>query len=153
MRPTFLPAIERDVKLLLGVALVSALCLVACRTTYRVVTAPVRIFHHEKPEPATDVVNPGTPVAPTPTPAPRVVERRTTEPAPSRPTRTSQSTPKPAASPRTETAVHFPTAKPVPSKPGYVFSPSDPSKYVDVTGYPSGSKVKDPYSGKIFLVP
>jgi hypothetical protein len=47
----------------------------------------------------------------------------------------------------------FPTAKRVPNKPGFVFSPADPSKYVDVSGYPSGSKVKDPYSGKIFTVP
>ena len=47
----------------------------------------------------------------------------------------------------------FPTARRVPNKPGFVFSPSDPSKYVDVSGYPSGSKVKDPYSGKIFTVP
>jgi len=47
----------------------------------------------------------------------------------------------------------FPTAERVPNKPGFVFSPSDPSKYVDVSGYPSGSKVKDPYSGKIFTVP
>ena len=47
----------------------------------------------------------------------------------------------------------FPTAERVPDKPGFVFSPSDPSKYVDVSGYPSGSKVKDPYSGKIFTVP
>ena len=47
----------------------------------------------------------------------------------------------------------FPTARPVPNKPGFVFSPSDPSKYVDVSGYPSGSKAKDPYSGKIFTVP
>lgn len=47
----------------------------------------------------------------------------------------------------------FPTAKRVPNKPGFVFSPSDPSKYVDVSGYPPGSKVKDPYSGKIFTVP
>ena len=47
----------------------------------------------------------------------------------------------------------FPTAKAVPDKPGYVFSPYEPTKYVDITGYKSGSKVKDPYSGKIFLVP
>ena len=47
----------------------------------------------------------------------------------------------------------FPTVKRVPNKPGFVFSPSDPSKYVDVSGYPSGSKAKDPYSGKIFTVP
>ena len=48
----------------------------------------------------------------------------------------------------------FPTAKVVPGKPGYVFSPFDPNGgYVDVNGYPPGSKVKDPYSGKVFLVP
>src|ERR1051326_7657979 len=46
----------------------------------------------------------------------------------------------------------FPVARRVPNKPGFVFSPSDPSKYVDVSGYASGSKVKDPYSGKIFTV-
>jgi len=127
------------VKLLLRLALAGAVCFFGCRATYRAVTAPVRVFHHEeRPAPTTDVTNPGMPVAPTPSPGPRVVERTTTEPTPS---------------PRAQTAVHFPTAKPVPNKPGYVFSPSDPSKYVDVTGYPSGSKVKDPYSGKIFLVP
>jgi hypothetical protein len=41
----------------------------------------------------------------------------------------------------------------VPDRPGYVYSLNDPGKYVDVTGYAPGSKVKDPYSGKIFLVP
>jgi hypothetical protein len=81
-----------------------------------------------------------------------VVERSTTaSPAPRR--ITPQSSPKPIAPLRTETTAQFPTAKPVPDKPGYVFSPSDPTKYVDVSGYPAGSKVKDPYSGKIFLVP
>ena len=37
----------------------------------------------------------------------------------------------------------------------YIFGAAiDPSGgYVDVTGYASGQKVKDPYSGKIFLVP
>ena len=54
----------------------------------------------------------------------------------------------------TSQPTQYPTAKPVPGKPGYVFSPFDPSGgYVDVNGYTSGSKVKDPYSGKIFLVP
>jgi len=70
----------------------------------------------------------------------------------------SAATPRPSATPRTSsttnTAAQFPVAKPVPGKPGYVFSPYDPNGgYVDVTGYPSGSKVKDPYSQKIFLVP
>lgn len=138
------------------IATALAFACAGCHTAYRVVTAPVRVFHHETPSAAADVTtNPGMPVAATPTP--RVVERRTTEsPPPRRPTQTTvttQATPKPAATPRTETAAQFPTAKPVPNKSGYVFSPSDPSKYVDVTGYPSGSKVKDPYSGKIFLVP
>ena len=65
--------------------------------------------------------------------------------------------PHPAATPQsssTSSAAQFPVAKSVPGKPGYVFSPYDPNGgYVDVSGYPSGSKVKDPYSQKIFLVP
>ena len=59
----------------------------------------------------------------------------------------------PAEGPSTSPGSEFPIAKRVPNKPGFVFSPSDPSKYVDVSGYPSGSKAKDPYSGKIFTVP
>jgi len=47
----------------------------------------------------------------------------------------------------------FPVARAVPGKPGYVYSPYDSSKYVDVTGYTPGSKVKDPYVQKIFIVP
>ena len=62
----------------------------------------------------------------------------------------------PSPAPRTTAGPpeQYPTAKPVPGKPGYVFSPYDPSGgYVDVNGYAPGSKVKDPYSGKIFFVP
>jgi hypothetical protein len=70
---------------------------------------------------------------------------------------TASSTPNPpeppSEGPSTAAASEFPTAKRVPNKPGFVFSPSDPSKYVDVSGYPPGSKAKDPYSGKIFIVP
>ena len=48
----------------------------------------------------------------------------------------------------------FPTAKAVPDKPGYVFSPFDSSgRYVDVSGYAPGTKVKDPWTDKIFVVP
>lgn len=62
--------------------------------------------------------------------------------------------PTPARSSTSNQPAQLPTAKAVPGKPGYVFSPFDPSGgYVDVTGYASGSKVKDPYSGKVFLVP
>jgi hypothetical protein len=67
---------------------------------------------------------------------------------------TEKSKPSTSPSRNTSTQSQIPTAKPVPGKPGYVFSPFDPSGgYVDVTGYASGQKVKDPYSGKIFLVP
>jgi len=48
----------------------------------------------------------------------------------------------------------IPYAIPVPNKPGFVTSPCSPkSGYVDVRGFPSGTEVKDPYSGKIFLTP
>jgi hypothetical protein len=47
----------------------------------------------------------------------------------------------------------FPTGKPVPGKPGYVFSPFTGERYVDVSGFASGTKVKDPWTDKIFIVP
>ena len=47
----------------------------------------------------------------------------------------------------------IPYGKSVPGKPGFVFSPSDQLKYIDVRGFPPGTEVKDPYSGKSFLVP
>ena len=107
------------------------------------------------------VTTPGRTVTPSTT----NTERRTTttqnsprsQPSPSPKsspaTVTEKSKPSPSPS-RTTTTQSLPTAKPVPGKPGYVFSPFDPSGgYVDVTGYTSGQKVKDPYSGKIFLVP
>lgn len=58
-------------------------------------------------------------------------------------------TPVPVAAPR-----DLPYGTPVPGKPGFVTSPHSPTAgYVDVRGFPPGSEVKDPYSGKIFLVP
>lgn len=48
----------------------------------------------------------------------------------------------------------IPYAIPVPNKPGFVTSPYSPKQgLVDVRGFPSGTEVKDPYSGKIFLTP
>ena len=43
---------------------------------------------------------------------------------------------------------------PVPGKQGLVTSPFAPdSGYIDVSGFPPGTEVKDPYTGKIFLTP
>jgi hypothetical protein len=50
-------------------------------------------------------------------------------------------------------ASSFPTGKPVPGKPGYVFSPFASERYVDVSGFAPGTKAKDPWTDKIFIVP
>ena len=51
-----------------------------------------------------------------------------------------------------KTALLYGTA--VPGKPGLVTSPFAPDGgYVDVTGFPPGTEVEDPYTGKIFLTP
>jgi hypothetical protein len=103
-------------------------------------------------------------------PAPASETRRETTaretPAPPPPHARPSATPRIATNERTEkssaparttskeTTEDLPYAKPVPGKPGYVYSPFDPNGgYVDVKGFAPGQKVKDPYSGKIFRVP
>jgi hypothetical protein len=100
------------------------------------------------------------PPQPSPARSPRTITSTTTtasSPPQQDETQSTSATSHPSATPRslsTNSAAQFPVAKAVPGKPGYVFSPYDPNGgYVDVSGYPSGSKVKDPYSQKIFLVP
>lgn len=136
----------------------AATALVGCGIG-RVVTAPVRyVFHEPEPPPtsASDVTNPGHPVAvasPTPT---HTASRKTTRPG-ARPTArgVAGKTAKPTASPaKTVSSVQFPVAKPVPGKPGLVFNPFNASAgYIDVSGYAPGSKVKDPETKQIFVVP
>ncbi len=59
--------------------------------------------------------------------------------------------PGPSAQPKVG---NYDYGKAVPGKPGFVTSPYAPySGYVDVRGYPPGTEVKDPYTGKTFLVP
>jgi len=50
---------------------------------------------------------------------------------------------------------NLPYGVPVAGRKGMVTSPytAQEGKYVDVTGFASGSIVKDPYTGKLFLVP
>jgi hypothetical protein len=81
------------------------------------------------------------PPAPSPTPTPTAA--------------TSQPPVRIASAPPTKNSKRdIPYAIPVPNKPGFVTSPYSPKAgYVDVRGFPSGTEVKDPYSGKIFLTP
>ena len=130
----------------------------AAVTSYQVATAPVRLVarQFEDSPPAdtattSDVDVPGHPVAAS-SPKPRVVAQDGSSQKPTR-TQTAVVKSKSPASSGTAAPVQFPVAKPVPGKPGYVFSPYDASKYVDVSGYTPGSKVKDPYAQKIFIVP
>jgi len=64
-------------------------------------------------------------------------------------TRTASSV-APAQQPRTD----LPYGVSVPNKPGFVISPYSPNAgYVDIRGFPSGTEVKDPYTGKVFITP
>jgi hypothetical protein len=154
-----------------GCLLLGLLFFTGCRTahdvavsSFRVLDAPanyVRRHIDGETQPTTTttatsdtVTTPGRTVTPT-----TETNRRTTTQTQSRAntepsTVTERTKPSPSPSRPATTQAQIPTAKPVPGKPGYVFSPFDPSGgYVDVTGYSPGQKVKDPYSGKIFLVP
>jgi hypothetical protein len=163
-----------------GLLLLALALLPGCRTahdvavtSFRVLDAPAnfvrrRLDDNNRTTTTTTTTTASSDTVTTPgrTVTPSTTERRTTSQPPVR--STAKPSPSPRSSPSavteksktpspsrtTSTQVPIPTAKPVPGKPGYVFSPFDPSGgYVDVTGYTSGQKVKDPYSGKIFLVP
>jgi hypothetical protein len=59
-----------------------------------------------------------------------------------------------AASIESDQKANLPYGNPVPGKPGLVTSPFAPDAgYVQVLGFPPGSTVEDPYTGKIFLTP
>jgi hypothetical protein len=140
--------------------------------SYRVATAPVNYALGRHGEPtmvgtteatSSDVTEPGRPVSSqqvtsssqrsSKLQAESQSSSRTTAHVPRRDTTKANTKPSSsgnASYPQTG----FPTAKAVPEKPGYVFSPFDSSgRYVDVSGYASGTKVKDPWTDKIFVVP
>jgi hypothetical protein len=138
--------------------------------SYRVATAPVHyaLRRHNKPTMVgtveSDVTQPGYPAASTqvasaPQPRRKADTARSQKPpkttpsvAHNDPLQAEPNPSSPAQAPSMSTV--FPTAKAVPDKPGYVFSPFDSSgRYVDVSGYTPGTKVKDPWTDKIFVVP
>jgi hypothetical protein len=144
----------------------------AAVTSYRVATAPVHFVHRQFEKPSTTGETttttsttseaPASSAPPVARPGTATTQRRATEeqvPSVSSSPRpvakgSPETTPKPSPPAKVaSTQMTFPTAKPVPDRPGYVYSLNDPGKYVDVSGYAPGSKAKDPYSGKIFLVP
>src|SRR5260370_6536825 len=130
-------------------------------SSYRVATAPVHYAlkrHHGDSSTTTETTSSDVSAANESV----AVTEATTQPQPARERvsrvsrdETAQTKPRRSPVPRTSSAqLEFPTAKSVPDKPGYVVSPFDASgRYVDVSGYPSGSKVKDPWTDKIFTVP
>ena len=146
-----------------AIAMIS-MVLTSCETAHnigRALTAPVRyVFNEPEPAPAntSDVTNPGQPVViPTPTATPRVASRKSKQASASTSSRTAAKKPSAKASPSSQksaSATQFPVAKPVPGRPGLVFNPFNASGgYIDVSGYAPGSKVKDPDSQQIFIVP
>ena len=59
-----------------------------------------------------------------------------------------------AGSVASEQKADLPYGTPVPGKPGLVTSPFAPDAgYVQVLGFPPGTPVEDPYTGKMFLTP
>jgi outer membrane biosynthesis protein TonB len=98
-------------------------------------------------EPSNANPDPAAPAAPeAPTPAVNTPEApKTPEPPQPEPPKTPEP-PKAAA--------ELPFGKPVPGKKGFVTSPYDGSAgIIDVRDIPPGTKVRDPYTGKVFRVP
>jgi hypothetical protein len=140
--------------------------------SYRVASAPVHYATRKRggesstmvgTETASDVTNPGQPIPPETASSsqqqPRVEAERSQGRRLSGNSVTShdeaaQSSTGVSSSHASAPSTAFPIGKLVPGKPGYVFSPFDKEgRYVDVSGFPSGTKVKDPWTDKIFLVP
>jgi hypothetical protein len=104
--------------------------------------------------PPPTVVSTQTEIA-TATPSPRVVQPRPLE------RETAETPPAPAPVVPSQSPLNanrdassaIPYASPVPDKPGFVYSPHNPKFLIDVRGFPPGTEVNDPNTGKVFKVP
>lgn len=95
----------------------------------------------------TDAAAVQAPTGTTPPPPPTTEAPKETTPTPAANTPAATSTPAPAAN-------ELPYGVPVPGKKGFVYSPYDKSAgFVDVRDIGPGTKVRCPYTGKIFRVP
>ena len=117
-------------------------------TAYVLIFVTARVLDPETPAPA--VVSPeptAQPQVPAPQPSPTSPPARTPQPPP-----TAQ--PPPASQPPPAPESDVPFAVPVPGKPGYVTSPFAPKAgFIDVRGFPAGTEIRDPSTGKSFRTP
>jgi hypothetical protein len=107
---------------------------------------PHRRSHKHNETPPSDASNSQTSESPVPAPPSK---RDVPAPPSQRDVRWAK-----AASGANQQKTDLPYGTPVAGKPGLVTSPfASDSSYVDVTGFPPGTAVEDPYTGKIFLTP
>ena len=137
-------------KFLSSLALLAAFLLTSCeideppprRNTRPVATRPTTATQYPPP------TQPFDPAASTTT-----TTTTTTPPVDPAVDPTAATTPTTSAATSGTARGDYPYGVPVPDKPGFVRSPYSPDKLTDVRGYAPGTEVKDPYTGKIFLVP